>query len=219
MKGPRVLISGQRGDRSTYEKAVALSGGEGVSRYLPPPDSGGYDGLLLCGGGDLDGRYFDAPNPAPAGVDLARDRAELAAAAAFLADRKPILGVCRGFQLLNVLLGGTLIQHLPPERLARHAWAEGDRLHRADCFPGSLMEELCGRTVLVNSAHHQAVERLAPCLRPTQWAEDGVIEAFEHPWAPLWGVQWHPERMPAGPGLADGLALIRRFVSRCGTGG
>ena len=215
MKGPRVLISGQRGDRSTYEKAVALSGGEGVSRYLPPPDSGGYDGLLLCGGGDLDGRYFDVPNPAPAGVDLARDRAELAAAAAFLADRKPILGVCRGFQLLNVLLGGTLIQHLPPERLARHAWAEGDRLHRADCLPGSLMEELCGRTVLVNSAHHQAADRLGDGLRRTAWSEGGVTEAVEHSCLPVAAVQFHPERLDrTGEDTVDGAPLFRWLTAR-----
>ena len=126
---------------------------------------------------------------------------------------KPVFGICRGVQLLNVALGGTLHQHVEG-----HSKVDGvDGLHatRAEGF----VEKIYGRRFMVNSAHHQALDRLGRGLRAVQWAEDGIVEAVEHRSLPIWGVQWHPERLEEGwrcRDTVDGLRILRFFVSQCG---
>lgn len=213
---PRILISTPEEGGVNYIRAVEGSGGIAVPAYCPPGEAGGYDGLVLCGGGDLGDRYTGAVNPAPADVDLRRDRAELALISAFLDAGLPILGICRGHQILNAALGGTLILDLPPAGRAVHTQAEGaDQVHLVRTEPDSFAGRLYGETCQVNSAHHQAVDRLADGLRAVQWAEDGVVEALEHRSAPLWGVQWHPERLDGAAGTVEGRALFCAFLALC----
>ena len=120
-----------------------------------------------------------------------RDQAELALVRSFLAWKRPILGICRGLQVLNVALGGTLIQDLPPERTALHQGGE-DVFHPIRTAPGSLLAQCFGPELLVNSAHHQGVDLLGAQLNATAWAPDGTIEALEHTALPAVGVQFHP---------------------------
>ena len=125
-----------------------------------------------------------------------------------------VLGICRGLQVLNVFFGGTLIQDLPG-----HSQAAGrDRLHRVRTAPSPL-QDLFGETLVVNSAHHQAADRLGQGLRAVQWAIDGTVEAVIHQSLPVWGVQWHPERL-AGPlslsGAADGGCLFTAWLALAG---
>lgn len=214
---PRVLISTGGGDPANYLAAVAAAGGEGTAAYLPAGD-GGWDGLLLAGGGDPDPALFGRKNRGSRDIDRARDRAELALLDAFLGAGKPVLAVCRGHQLANIWAGGTLLQDLGAVRGAFHRWDGADRLHPVRAAPGSLLYRLYGPLFTVNSAHHQALGRLGRGIRATAWSESGVVEGLEHERLPLVGVQFHPERLTgalARPGAVDGGAVFERFLRRC----
>jgi putative glutamine amidotransferase len=187
---------------ANYTAQVAAAGGVPV---LLPPVPGiaaaveRIDGLLLTGGGDIDpGRYGADPHPATSRVSGPRDAAELELLDAAVAAGKPVLGVCRGMQLLNVARGGTLCQHLPNG--AGHTPAPGTfGAHPVRVAAGTLLAKILGTNgsgVDVPTAHHQAIERLGDGLVATAWAEDGVIEAVEPSGAGdpfLLAVQWHPE--------------------------
>jgi putative glutamine amidotransferase len=179
-------------------------------------------GLMLTGGEDVDpARYGQAPHPELSSVNAARDEMELAALRAALARGIPVLAVCRGMQLLNVALGGTLFQDLPAQRpgplLHEQTAPTGERWHAATVEPGSGMEAILGtRELSINSFHHQGIDRLAPSLRAVVWAPDGLVEGVEgtgDAW--LYGVQWHPERgdpqAPADPRDPD-RRLFQAFV-------
>ena len=173
-----------------------------------------WDGLLLPGGPDIDpALYGEKKEPACGEPNVHRDDLELRLLRIFLETGKPILGICRGMQLINVFFGGSLIQHLPSANI--HRWDGQDQIHPADCLPGSLLSLLYGSTCLINSAHHQGVRTAAPGLTVTQTSPDGVIEGLEHSTMPVLGVQWHPERTGMSPrrtDLADGGILIRYFA-------
>ena len=154
------------------------------------------DGLVLGGGADVDPRaYGQEPHPSVE-VEPERDALELPLANRALAEGRPVLGICRGFQVLNVVRGGSLVQDLEGHRRDEQGRS---RQHPVRVEPGSGLAGLIGKPVVrVNSSHHQAVrpEQLAPGLRPTAFSRDGLIEAFEGD-GPGWllGVQWHPERV------------------------
>ena len=211
---PRILISTGGGDAANYLAALAAAGGAGDARYLPAPDLG-YDGLLLAGGGDVDPALFGQENRGSRGIDRARDRAELALLDAFCGAGKPVLAVCRGHQVVNVWLGGGLIQDLGPGLVPFHQKEEGDQVHLVQAEKGTLLHQLYGPVFPANSSHHQGLGPLGRGLRATAWAEDGVVEAVEHEALPILSVQFHPERM-TGPDTVDGGALFRIFLDLCG---
>lgn len=217
-----ILISGSS-DTSwcfSYDEAVAQAGGIPHSAYLPEVDAG-YDGLLLCGGGDLDPIHFAQENQGSTDIDPARDERELALARAYLAAGKPILAVCRGHQLLNVALGGTLIQDLPAPQKVFHTRAAGsdqDRVHPIRTAENSILRRLYSEVFPVNSYHHQATDLLGQDLKVTARSEAGIVEAMEHKTLPVLCVQFHPERMTlkhASPDLGDGGAIFTWFMERC----
>ena len=198
-----------------YPLAVEAFGGVPSAGYLPEPEPDRFDGLILSGGGDVDPGRYGEENAACFGVDPKRDEAEFRLIEAYLRAGKPILGVCRGHQLLNVYFGGSLTQHLPGAE--RHVPTKaGDSAHETHALPGSFPAELYGEAFCVNSAHHQGIDRLAPELEAVQWAEDGVIEACRHRSLPVYSVQWHPERMCLGhtrSDTVDGGAIFRWFAA------
>lgn len=158
---------------------------------------GSVRGLVLTGGEDVGPeRYGAKPHPKLGDVDAARDAAELELIAAARARRLPILAICRGIQILNVAMGGTLYQDLESERPGpvRHA---AERDHPVRVQPDSALADALGvHQSMVNSRHHQAIRDLAPGLRAVAWAEDGVVEGAEaadpgEGW--MVAVQWHPE--------------------------
>ena len=127
---------------------------------------------------------------------------------------RPILGICRGLQVLNVALGGTLIQDLGDALRPFHQ-GERDLWHPICTAPGSLLHRLWGSRILINSAHHQAADRLGDGLRRTAWSEGGVTEAVEHSCLPVAAVQFHPERLDrTGEDTADGAPLFRWLTAR-----
>lgn len=211
---PNILISTGRGDASSYIAAVEAAGGQGSAKYLPWPDLT-YDGLLLAGGDDMDPALFGQSNQGSRGIDLARDRAELALMDAFLGAGKPVLAICRGHQVVNVWLGGDLIQDLDPALAPFHGGGEEDRVHSVQAGPDSLLHRLYGPVFPVNSTHHQALGRLGKGLTVSARSEGGVVEAVEHDSLPLISVQFHPERMTgkrARTDTVDGGAIFRAFL-------
>ena len=201
-----IFILGQEGHWTNYKRAIESAGGRAV--FSGDPDGAtACDGLLLPGGGDLEPWRYGQSNTASHGLEPERDTAELLLLERFTAVGKPVLGICRGLQVINVFFGGTLIQDLP----GHDAVDGGDRLHAVHTAPAALFG-LFGEESVVNSAHHQAAGRLGSGLRVTQWALDGVIEALEHRTLPVLGVQWHPERLGAND---LGARLFAAFLSRC----
>jgi putative glutamine amidotransferase len=191
---PAVLVP------ASYVDAVAEAGGEPV--LLP---TGGVsaevvarlDGLVLAGGADVDPVRYGQPAGAHTTVVRPdRDAAELVALQAALDGGTPLLAICRGMQLLNVALGGDLLQHLPDlPGVGCHDPGPGLFQSRAvRTAPGSVLHELLGPRAAADCHHHQALGRIAPALTPTAWAEDGTVEAVEgQGHAFCLGVQWHPE--------------------------
>jgi putative glutamine amidotransferase len=155
------------------------------------------DALLLQGGGDVDPEvYGQELHPRTNTIDRRRDAFELALLARARERGVPVLGICRGIQLVNVAYGGTLVQHLPDVTGFDHE--QLDRwdgvAHPIEIAEGSRLEAVLGeRRIDVNSVHHQAVDRLGEGLRAVARADDGVVEAIEHESDPVLAVQWHPE--------------------------
>lgn len=167
-------------------------------------------GLLLIGGGDVDpALYGEVPHPKTCDVDTGRDAFEIALAQAALVHDIPVLGICRGAQVLNVALGGSLRQDLGPDGPPH--WSGFEPAHDLVLEPDSLVSVIYGSHRLkVNSLHHQAVGRLGDGLRATGWSHDFAIEVIEH--ASKWaiGVQWHPECQP--PVRQGDEPLLSEFV-------
>jgi putative glutamine amidotransferase len=185
--------------------AEAVAGAGGLPHLLPrltgpagDTQLGGLDGLLLTGGGDVDpGLYGMVRSADTGGVDEGRDAWELGLVPHAIATGLPVLGICRGCQVLNVAFGGTLIQHLLARTTLPHLVPERERIvHQVRIEPGTQLFGVEQRTDIgVNSIHHQAVDTVGADLRVSAWAEDGTIEAIEHGQYPLLGVQWHPENL------------------------
>lgn len=197
-----------------YPSVVQAAGGLAV---LLPPDAAEHaadavariDALVIAGGADVDpARYGAARHPETDGGEPERDVWESALLRAALAAELPVLGICRGMQLLNVVRGGTLLQHLPDVVGHQgHIGAPGTYgRHPVRPVPGTLLGELLpDPSVDVPTYHHQAVDRLGQGLSVSAWAEDGTVEAIEGAGFTL-GVQWHPEQ---GDDLRLMTALVR----------
>ena len=173
------------------------------------------DGLLLPGGGDIDPKFYGQERiPACGEPNVLRDTAEPLLLRAFLAADKPVLGICRGIQVMNAVLGGDLYQDIKPFEHLPHN-GHGAKVHTVTVRRGTLLSRILGQdTVLVNSQHHQAVDQVAPGFTLAALSEDGIVEAIEKPDARFClGVQWHPEWLsdadPAMQGLFDA------FVNAC----
>jgi putative glutamine amidotransferase len=207
----KVAIAGIEENVKNYIAAVTAVGLEPVVT-TDPAQAMGFAGLLLPGGGDIDPALYGEENQGSRDIDRALDQAQLAMATAFIAAGRPILGICKGHQLLNVYLGGTIIQDLTTA--PAHRYQEGDAVHPCLSAPGSLLARLYGSRFAVNSTHHQGLGRLGTGLRVTAWAPDGTVEAMEHETLPLISVQFHPERMgfaKARPDTVDGGAIFETF--------
>ena len=238
MSAPRIALGGvvrvwdgaeRTGLNSAYVRSLLAAGGVPVvlSPLMGPSYASraldGVDGLVLTGGEDMDPAWYQTePHPRANPPSRERDLFELALFAAARQREIPVLGICRGIQVINVALGGTLWQDLPSERPGPvdHSpeAARSARSHAVRLEPGSVTAGALGATeIRVNSFHHQAVRELASKLVATGWSEDGLIEAVEgapgQPW--LLAVQWHPEEMHAEIRAPD-RGLFRALVERAG---
>ena len=251
MRKPLIGLTANRDDarsplsvNAAYSEAVLAAGGIPVLLTFPLSEedilqlTGTLDGILFTGGGDIHPFFFGEETHRSCGpVFPERDRAELALAKAADAAGLPVLGICRGAQILNVALGGDIFQDIPSQAKGggpfpiahRQPFSASIPAHRVHVEPGSLLEKIAGPGPLsVNSLHHQAIRRRAPGLSCCGLAPDGIIEAV---WKPehkfFLGIQWHPERLrraqaeiKAGPqaeASACADAIFEAFVGACGT--
>lgn len=208
----KVFIRGNRGDFQNYTAALNACGAEPVLS-MRLEDAEGCDGLLVPGGADVNPALYGQANTASEGIDDDRDRDEIELIRRFFAQGKPILGICRGHQVINVAFGGDLIQDVPDP--AHHkAGTDGDRIHTVRAVH-AFMRELYGETFPVNSAHHQAAGRLGGGLIETCVSDDGVNEGFIHENGRVIGVQFHPERIGFAhrrSDAVDGEKLFSAFL-------
>ena len=183
----------------SYPSAIEAAGGIPLlsAEQCPEEMAELCDGLLLSGGEDMDPCWYgETVLNETVVIDSLRDRYEAELCRAFLRAEKPILAICRGFQLLNVVLGGDLWQDLTEQLGFIHS----DARLRHPCYAeeGSVLQQLYGSEFRVNSTHHQAVRRLGEGLWVTARSVEGIVEGYEHRTLPILGTQFHPERM-TGP--------------------
>ncbi|HEY9499925.1 MAG TPA: gamma-glutamyl-gamma-aminobutyrate hydrolase family protein [Terrimesophilobacter sp.] len=191
---------------SEYARSVLDAGGLPVHLSLDADATeivDRLDALVLSGGEDVDSRrYGQAPGPRTGPFSPERDNLELALFETAMAKGIPVLGICRGSQLINVARGGTLVQHLEigvGESHSSLAYPRAHRGHEVTLEPGSIAHGLYGGSVRVNSFHHQAVDRPGEGVVVTGRASDGVIESYELAGFPVIGLQWHPECFGGDP--------------------
>jgi putative glutamine amidotransferase len=203
---------------TAYAESVAAAGGIPVwlSRTADAADLvERLDGLVIAGGQDVDPRlYGSVPGPRSTVLDPERDAFECALVRAAVRAERPVLGICRGAQLINVALGGTLRPDLELGGGESHGflgYPANYRTHAVALADGSTLAGLLGRVVSVNSYHHQCVDQLGEGLVATARASDAVIEAIELPGHAVLGVQWHPEMLDGPDPVFDWL------VGRCST--
>ncbi|MBR0062972.1 MAG: gamma-glutamyl-gamma-aminobutyrate hydrolase family protein [Oscillospiraceae bacterium] len=217
------LEKGREWMLGNYPEAVFRSGGIPLVFPLTQDRSrlhellSTVDGVIFTGGPDVDpGVYGEKPDPTVK-VSPERDAMELALLPMALESAKPVFCICRGEQLLNAALGGTLWQDLPSMRGSgvNHNQSGEHFAHRNAVLPSTPLASLIGeREILVNSLHHQAIKDLAPALAPMAVSEDGLVEAVYMPEKSfVWGVQWHPER--SFDVSEDSRKLFGAFINAC----
>ena len=205
---PSDIQGGQVAAPASYLRAVQAAGG--IPLIIPPALSreqlaealARLDGLVLIGGGDIDPALFNGrTHPRVYGIEPNRDTLDISLARLAAESGKPFLGICRGIQVMNVALGGTLYTDIADQKdqPLRHDWypdiPRNHLAHEVNVVEGSqLAQILGGQRFAVNSLHHQGLEQIAPGLNVTARATDGLVEGIELPGHPFGiGVQWHPE--------------------------
>jgi putative glutamine amidotransferase len=203
-----------------YSVAIARAGGMAVALTCgAPPEElvARLDGIVLSGGSDVDPRlYGSVPHALSTELDPERDRFEIGLVHAALAAGVPLLGICRGCQLLNVATGGTLCADLPLGEGEAHGalnYPLGARVHDVRFEPGTIAWDIYGDAAHVNTIHHQAVQTHGPDVRVSGRAPDGVVESIEVAGQPALGVQWHPEFLAEPDPIFDWLVALARDES------
>lgn len=209
--------------RRTYTDKIAQAGGMSLivpARPLNKEDItqvlSRVDGVVLAGGADVHPKFYcEEPQRDLGYVDLVRDDFEIALAQRCLELDKPIFGICRGMQVLNVAMGGTLYQHLGNflDEHVQHMQmsADGSGIHSVHIQDGTFLQKIYGDKAFVNSYHHQGLHEMADSLEPIAWSRDRLIEAVVHAERPhVFGVQWHPEISED----EEDHGLFRYFIER-----
>ena len=201
-----------------YIDALTYLGADAVQTG-PEDDPRQFDGLVMPGGADVAPERYNMPVNGAKGMDEALDEWQFAVLDRFVKAHKPVLGICRGHQAVNVYFGGTLIQHLPTS--GRHSREDSpvEKVHGVTAEADSWVAEVYGKRFIANSSHHEAVDIPGKNIKiDARCTEDGTVEAIHHETLPVWSVQWHPERMClefADNERADGELILKWFLNQC----
>lgn len=208
----QLMIAGKPDQIQNYVRAFWAFGIEGIGVYQCTwKEAAACSGLVLPGGGDIAPELFGQANQGSVNIDETLDRIQLKLLEEYIRQGRPVLGICKGLQIINVYFGGTVIQHLPTADA--HTGQNGDQMHMTIATQDSILSRLYGLRFPVNSAHHQGLGRLGRGLKAIQFAEDQVIEGIVHKKLPIIGVQWHPERMEEKEGeYPGGGRLLEYFI-------
>lgn len=224
----KIAIAGISGNTGNYHHALSQLGAvcttltdigstaqrNAAQRNAAQYSTAQFDALLLPGGGDIDPALFGETDHGSRSIDPVLDRQQLSMLDAFVKAGKPVLGICKGMQVINIYFGGRIIQDLPTNTL--HQYTDQDQVHPSHALPGTILQKLYGRDFPVNSAHHQGIGSPGRDLFIIQYAPDDVPEAIIHKTLPILGVQWHPERMcfeHRRTDTPDGSLLLAHFLS------
>lgn len=190
----RILICGHPQKTKNYQCFLQMLGFSWhvVNTYHQTQSANLFDGLLLPGGGDIAPSLFHAPNLGSRNIEKDLDEVQFRYLHDFYKEGKPILGICKGIQLINLYFGGSIYQNLPVRNQNIHTSdsSGNDRFHKV--FACASSTHVFWH---VNSAHHQAIDQLGHNIQVTHLAEDGIIEGICHTKKPIIGLQWHPERL------------------------
>ena len=236
MKKPRIAVPEINQDVRPYVQALYAVGLEPIlisvrceqieynyqQEYLDYEDfdPSAYDGLLIPGGWDVAPWRYGQDNHGAMEIREDLDQLQFEVLDAFISRRRPVMGICRGHQLINVYFGGTLIQNLETSWRHAHDYDEPERQHGCSAREGSWLAGLHGRSFPINSSHHQALDRPGHGIIYDGWClEDGAVEAMHHETLPVIGTQFHPERMCLAFEREDtvsGLPILSYFSRLCG---
>lgn len=206
----KIAILGRKKDTANYERFLKENAFQPVTT-LNPGEISSCHGLLLPGGGDITPAFFGEKNKGSRAVDTELDILQFQALELCIRHRLPVLGICKGMQLINAAFGGTIIQDMPDASL--HLESGRDLYHPTFIDPGSLLYLLYGSTAQVNSAHHQCLNKIGAGLQVIQRCPlDHCPEAIAHESLPILGVQWHPERLDPAQTTLSGVPLLSLFL-------
>lgn len=207
----KVGIVGRPKDTLRYEQFLSSLNISYITS-LSIGDLSSCKAFLFPGGGDITPELFGQPNLGSHNIDTELDILQLRVFQYGLSQKIPILGICKGMQLTNIVFGGTLTQDLPTVSL--HTHIDHDVYHDTVISPYSFLHSIYGEHVITNSRHHQAIDKLGNKLMAVQHStSDQCIEAIEHTRYPVFGVQWHPERLSPDQTTISGVPLFLYFLS------
>lgn len=210
----KVLIGTRVDDDIINYKKALDSMGVDYDVSLDPKEPLEYDRLLIPGGTDVNPCFYGQENTESVDLDTELDRGQLELIRRFTEAGKPVFGICRGCQILNVFFGGTLIQDIKTGK-KHYRTGDVDEIHSVVSKEESIVYNQFGKETVINSSHHQACDVPGKGILYTMYSEDGIVEAIEHESLPVFGVQWHPERTGFAfrkDGIADGEKLFRYFL-------
>ncbi len=207
----KIGIVGRNKDTINYEKMLKTMKKNHITS-LSVGELAACQALIFPGGGDITPELFGQKNLSSRNIDTELDLLQLRIFEQACRQEIPILGICKGMQIINVGLGGSLIQDLPTAHL--HTSPQTDLYHESFTATDSFLYKLYGEHFVINSRHHQSVDKLGNQLIPVQWCPiDHCIEALTHENLPIFGVQWHPERLSMVETSICGNPLFAYFLS------